>query len=115
MPNNDPCPRRPQVRTHDPLNGSSLTDTQLSMKNSRAQVHNNNKTLISALLIGPNCGKMTGKPVWGQHRWVSVTIVTDKQLESAAQEGGKKKYSQTSARGTGYPLSHTVTLKSVKS
>lgn len=92
----------------------SLTNTQLSMKNPHAQAHNKSKTLISVLLIGPNCGTMSvsGWPVWDQHQWVlelvalnvSVTVVTDKQLRQNSEEGR-----------TGYPLSQTVTLKSVKS
>lgn len=102
-----------------------LRNTQLSMKNPHAEAHNNSKNLNPVLLIGPNCGKMSvsGRPVWGQHHCVleqvafnvSVTIVTDKQLKQHSEEGRENKYSQTSARGTGYPLSQTVTLKSVKS
>lgn len=67
------------------------------MKKSHAQAHNNSKTLISALLIGPNCGKMSvsDRPVWGQHQWVlepvafnvSVAVVTDKQLKQHSEEG----------------------------
>lgn len=61
--------------------------------------------------------------VWGKYQQVqelvsfnvSVTLVTDKQLKQHTEEGEMNKYSQTSARRTGYPLSQTVTLKSVKS
>lgn len=103
----------------------SLTDTRQSMKNSHAHAHSCGKTVISVLVIGPNCGKMSvsGRPVWGQHQCalelvafnVSVTVVTDKQLKQHGRGGERNKYSQTSARGTGYPLSQTVALKSVKS
>lgn len=89
------------------------------MKYSHAQQN------IHFLLIGPNCGKMSvsGRPVWGQHQWVlelvafnvSVTLVTDKQLKQHSEERERNKYNQTSAKRAGYPLSQTVTLKSVKS
>lgn len=61
------------------------------------KTHNNSKTLISVLLIGPNRGKMSvsRRPMRGQHQWVlelvafnvSVTVVTDKQLKQHSEKG----------------------------